>query len=171
MFPFVGLYAFYFVWVQFMLGSNMYWMRAKYPWLLKFHRFEGGMALLFALLHPTLLVLSLGISEYYKYDFVAQDKLIYVWIGYLQLLLIMCTAGTALLRRVIWLKDRWYFVHYANYLMFALVWVHSWNLGSNVQGTSLQYLWYFYGLTAIASVLVKLARGEFRSSTNSSNKE
>lgn len=151
LFPLAGLYAFFLVWMQIMLGSNMDWIRGRASWLYSFHKFEGGVALLFALLHPTLLALGLGISEYYKYGFVAPGKILFIWIGYLQLFLLICAAGTALLRRIEWLRSRWFLIHQLNYLVFILVWLHSWNLGSDVQTTNLRYVWIFMGITAVLS--------------------
>lgn len=158
LFPLFGLYAFFFVWVQFLLGSNMALLRQKIPWIERFHRTEGVFALLFALTHPSLILFAYGLDRYLAFRFVAPGLKAFVWIGELQLLLIILTATTALLRKKAWLQRRWHYIHYCNYLIFALVWVHSWFLGSDVQTTSLKYLWYFFALTAVLSLVGRIMR-------------
>jgi nitrite reductase/ring-hydroxylating ferredoxin subunit len=157
-FPLVGLYAFTLVWLQFMLGSSMGPLKRVYPWIKTFHRWEGAFALLFALTHPLLLVLAVGIQHYVARDYVTPNLVPFIWIGYVQLFLIIVTAGTALLAKIPWLRARWHFIHYANYAVFVLVWVHSWFLGSDVRPTNLKYLWFFFALTAMLSAAARVTR-------------
>lgn len=157
-FPLVGLYAFTLVWAQVMLGANMPLLRSAIPWVETFHRVEGVFALLFALTHPLLLVGGLGLFEYLKIGFVATQYRIFVLLGDLQLLLIILTAGTALLMKLPWLKRRWHLIHYANYAVFAMVWTHSWFLGSDVRPTPLRYLWYFFAATVVLSLAGRVLR-------------
>lgn len=157
-FPLVGLYAFTLVWFQFMLGSSMGPLKRVYPWIKTFHRWEGGFALLFALTHPLLLLLAVGIQRYVARDYIAPNLVPFIWIGYVQLFLLFVTAGTALLAKIPWLKARWHFIHYANYAVFVLVWVHSWFLGSDVRPTNLKYLWFFFALTAMLSAAARVTR-------------
>lgn len=157
-FPLFGLYAYLFVWSQFLLGTNMDWIKPRMPALYRFHKFEGGVALLFALTHPTLLVLGLGLSTYYHYKFVPHSHLIFIVLGYFQLTLIICTAGTALLRRIPWLKERWYIIHYLNYILFVSVWIHSWFLGTDIQQGTLRAVWIFIGITGVLSAVARFIR-------------
>jgi len=158
MFPLVGLYAFTLLWVQFMLGSSLYPLRAVFPWIETFHRTEGVFVLLFALLHPTLVLLGVGsLAEYFKTDFVADALVPWVWVGEVQLTLLCITVATAILRKTKRLRTRWHYIHYANYIVFGLAWLHSWNLGTDVQ-SSLAWLWYCYGATALISAGARLVR-------------
>lgn len=161
-FPLVGLYAFTLVWAQVMLGSNMPLLRPAFPWVEKLHRTQGVFALLFALTHPLLLVGGIGLAEYLKIGFVAPRYRIFVLLGDLQLLLIVLTAGTALLMKLTWLKKRWHLIHYANYAVFGMVWTHSWFLGSDVRATPLRYLWHVYAAAVAASLLGRLWRARRR---------
>ncbi len=158
LFPLVGLYAFFLVWAQVMLGANMPHLRRAIPWIEKFHRAEGVFALLFALTHPILLATGLGLETYLKIGFVDPCYKIFVLLGDLQLFLIILTAGTALLMKHPWLKRRWRYIHYANYAVFAMVWTHSWFLGSDVRTTGLKYLWFFLAITVGASLAGRLRR-------------
>ena len=159
LFPLVGLYAFALVWAQVMLGSGMPLWRRVYPWIETFHRTQGVFVLLFAGLHPTLLLFAYG-PTYTQYNFVLPEQLLYVYIGQLQLLLIVVTVLTALLRKTRLVKKWWYYVHRANYLVFALAWIHSWGLGSDVRPTWLRYLWIFFAATVVASLLIRVIQSQ-----------
>lgn len=157
LFPLAGLYAFFLVWFQVMLGANRRWLLRIVPSIMVYHRRQGVFALLFALLHPTLLIAGVGLSAYLTDSFVSPAKVLFVWFGRVALFLIVITAGSALLRRVPWFRARWRLVHYLNFFIFVIVWFHSWNLGSDVQSSGLRYLWYFYGLTFVLSVIGRFA--------------
>ncbi|MBI2984912.1 MAG: non-heme iron oxygenase ferredoxin subunit [Candidatus Kerfeldbacteria bacterium] len=66
------------------------------------------------------------------------------------------TVGAALLRKLVSVKRWWRRVHVLNYLVFALVWLHSWNIGSDVQGTNLRWLWLVFGVSAIVATFLRL---------------
>lgn len=155
-FPLFGLYAFFLVWAQLMIGSSMSLFRRVYPNIFKFHRAEGLFAILLAATHPSLLVIGVGIQVYLAKSFIPPSLHIYVLLGQIQLFLMMLTVGTALLMRHPWLRTRWHYIHLLNYLVFISAWVHSWFLGTDVQSTPLRYLWLFFGLTALISSLRRL---------------
>jgi glycine/D-amino acid oxidase-like deaminating enzyme/nitrite reductase/ring-hydroxylating ferredoxin subunit len=156
LFPLVGLYAFLLVWFQFILGSNMRWLRKLFPGVETWHRTQGVFALLFAVVHPTMLIGGYGLESYLRDTFVDPSLVLYVWIGRIQLLLMFVTVGTALLMKLPWLKRRWHLIHYLNYAVFALVWTHSWSLGSDVRPTPLRWLWFFFAATAAASIVARI---------------
>src|SRR5487761_1852945 len=84
-FPLFGLYAFFFVWTQIMIGSNRRWLRQLYPYslLLTFHIFEGVAALIFALTHPLLILIGYGAAKFFSFGFTAPQLYLYVWLGIL----------------------------------------------------------------------------------------
>jgi len=161
-FPLFGLYAFFLVWAQIMIGTNMGVLRRTLglPWMLTFHMWEGGIAFLFALLHPLFAYLALGgpLGVFKAY----QGNGLYILLGYLAITLMTVTVLTALLRKVAWLRDRWHTIHYANYVIFLLAWIHSFNIGSDVQSTGLRYLWMFYGVTTFASFAARMWRKKIK---------
>jgi glycine/D-amino acid oxidase-like deaminating enzyme/nitrite reductase/ring-hydroxylating ferredoxin subunit/DMSO/TMAO reductase YedYZ heme-binding membrane subunit len=159
LFPLVGLYAFTLLWVQVMLGSSMVLFRKVFPWIEKFHHAEGVFVLLFALLHPSLLFLGYGPAGYLSYDFVIPEQKLFVYLGQVQLFLMILTVATALLRKSRWLQKKWHYVHFLNYVVFISAWTHSWFLGSDVRTTGLRYVWIFFGLTFLASGIARLVRG------------
>jgi hypothetical protein len=156
LFPLVGLYAFTFVWSQLMIGANLWFLRRLIPSLTHFHRSQGIAVLFFALLHPLLLLVGVGFNDYLKMEFVDPTLKLFVWLGEIQLLLILITVCSALLRRRTWMRRWWRRIHLANYMVFFSAWLHSWYLGSDIQSTDLRWLWIFFGSTATLSILVKL---------------
>lgn len=138
LFPLGGLYAFTLVAMQVIIGSNMRRLRpimgAK---ILKFHRYQGLFALSFALIHPFMAMSVLGISESLSRPYVAY--------GALAAGLLLLTVGTA---AGAWKLNQfggsWRFIHFGNYAVFILAWLHSWFIGSDIQSTPLKYVWLFY---------------------------
>lgn len=161
-FPLLGLYAFFLLWAQIMIGTNMGILRRNLglPWIQTFHEWEGGTTLLFALLHPLFAYLVLGgpLGVFKAY----QGSTVYILTGYLALTLLLVTVLTAAFRKIPWLVSRWHTIHYLNYIIFLLVWIHSWNLGSDVQSTGLRYLWIFFGVTAFASFAARMWRKKIK---------
>jgi glycine/D-amino acid oxidase-like deaminating enzyme/nitrite reductase/ring-hydroxylating ferredoxin subunit/DMSO/TMAO reductase YedYZ heme-binding membrane subunit len=158
-FPLFGLYAFVLVWAQVMLGSSMPVWRKVFPWIEKFHRAEGVFVLLFALIHPSLLFLAYGPADYLAKTFVTSEQKLFVTLGQFQLLLLVLTVSTALLRNTRLVKRWWRYVHWANYLVFISAWTHSWFLGSDVQTSGLRYVWIFFGITFVISSVARIVRG------------
>jgi hypothetical protein len=94
----MGLYAFFFIWAQLMIGSSMAPLRKIFWWSDTFHHTEGVFAILFALLHPFLLIAGIGLTSYLHRDFVDPSLVTFVWIGQIQLVLMLVTVATALSR-------------------------------------------------------------------------
>lgn len=149
LFPLAGLYALFFVWVQVIIGPNIRYLRRHYPRIDRFHRREGLFALTFAFVHPLLLLVGVGLTTFLNNQFVSPRFVLFALLGKAALLMVTVAVLSALLRRQRWLLARWRYFHFLNYLVFAAAWVHSWFLGSDVQPTSLKYLWIFFAFTAV----------------------
>lgn len=173
LFPLVGLYAFMFVWLQLMIGSNINYLRRVYPRIELFHRTEGIFAILFAMVHPTMRYFGLGLDplEYLKtqQETVVPALQVYLWLGYFQLTLLTVAVAAALLRKTKLLQKHWRKFHYFNYIVFVSVWIHGWFLGSDVQYSALRYLWIFVGVTGVGSILARLMRSAKQRKTGQEN--
>ncbi|MBI4090210.1 MAG: Rieske 2Fe-2S domain-containing protein, partial [Candidatus Kerfeldbacteria bacterium] len=153
----VGLYAFTLLWLQFVIGAARSVLRTVvHPAIITWHRRQGILIFLLAWLHPTLRFFGVGLDQYFKSWGVDPSLVPYLWLGYLQLFLLTLTASTALLRKLPWLKTRWHTIHYLNYAVFVMVWIHGWFLGSDVRTTNLRYLWWFFAVTALAATVVRV---------------
>ncbi len=155
-FPLVGLYAFTLLWIQLMLGSLMPWWRRMYPGIERWHRTQGVFVFLLALLHPSLLLIGIGLAPFATFRFVDQRMIPFVLLGETALLLMTVTVLTALLRKTARVKRWWRQIHLLNYLIFILVWFHSWNLGSDVQSSNLRWLWLGFGISAVGAILLRV---------------
>lgn len=152
LFPLVGLYAFTFVTWQVLLAANLWWLKKLWPRVINFHRFQGSFALLFATLHPTFILVGYGISNYLHYRFVANPQKWWLLPAYTALTIMWLTVVTATLawygRNIPW----WRKLHRLNYLVFVLVWLHSWFIGSDTRTPLLRKVWIIYLLAVLVSV-------------------
>jgi predicted ferric reductase len=154
-FPLLGLYAFTFVTWQVLLATNLYWLRRVWPQLIKFHRFQGSFALLFAVSHPLFILVGFGLIADLHFGYVAPGLRWWLLPGYTALTILLGTTGTALLAwrgmNIQW----WRKLHRLNYLAFALVWLHSWFIGTDTRTSLLRVVWLTYLLLVTVSVLGK----------------
>ena len=158
-FPLFGLYAFTLVWAQSIIGMNMYYFSRLFGSAVSFHRSQGLLALVFATTHVFSIQYIYGMQQYIGFKFLTEDTRIFAFFGAIAFYLLILTIVVALFRRTKILRRAWRYIHYINYAIFILVLVHSRNLGSDIQGTVLNYLWHFYLLTFVASFAFRLFRG------------
>lgn len=153
LFPLCGLYAFTLLWLQVLVGSSMAPLTRLFPTIRKIHKRHGIYALVFACLHPLLLLVGIGFNNYITFSYISRLLLIFVLLGYVQLLILFTVVITALLMYSRLLRGkRWRYIHFLTYAAFVLAWIHSWVLGTDVQATPLRYLWLFAAATVLVSV-------------------
>lgn len=157
-FPLVGLYAFYFVWAQLLLGSCINVLRPLSKWFEHWHRIQGIFALLFALGHPLLIVIGYGLEPYLQKQFISEELAVYVLLGQIQLFVLLVTVTAAILSRLPFIKRYWHYIHMANYAVFVMVWIHSWFIGSDVRIAPLKYLWWGFAVTMVLSTAWRIYR-------------
>jgi DMSO/TMAO reductase YedYZ heme-binding membrane subunit len=160
LFPLFGLYAFTFVAMQMIIGSNMRRLRPIFPKLLQFHRWQGLFAFTFACLHPLLITLAFGLYDtYVTHNITAPALRGYVWYGIIALSLMFVTVATAV---AAWKFQKfaktWRTIHLLNYVVFVSAWIHSWFIGSDVQTTALKYVWLFYLVAWVVSLGLRVKR-------------
>ena len=151
-FPLVGLYAFTFVTAQVLLATNLYWLTKLWPGILRYHRAQGIFALLFAILHPLFILIGFSVATFFTYHGYLRPG-VAGWIipAAVALAILLLTVSTALLawagRRVKW----WRGVHRLNYLVFGLVWLHSWFIGTDTQTHLVRVVWVMYFALVVVS--------------------
>lgn len=156
LFPVVGLTAFTLLWMQLMVGSLMPWLKKLFRGIERFHRTQGVFVFLFALGHPGFLVVGIGIQAYLSRSFVSSTLVPYLLLGQIAIILLSLSVLAALMRKVAWVKRWWRLIHLLNYVTFIFVWLHSWNLGSDIRGSVLEYIWIAYGLTFVFALTMRL---------------
>jgi predicted ferric reductase len=165
-FPLLGLYAFTFVTWQVLIATNLRWLRKLWPRVINFHRFQGGFALLFAVLHPTFILIGFGLANYLHFRFVSPNLRWWLLPSYTALTILLLTVTTAFLAwqgmNIPW----WRKLHRLNYLVFALVWLHSWFIGTDTRTRLLRWIWIVYLLLVTVSVIGKYRSRFARSKLN-----
>lgn len=141
LFPLIGLYAFTLVIWQILVATNLRWLGKLWPRIIYFHRYQGGAALTLAITHPLSILIGFGIASYLSRNFIAPSLQVYLLPAYLGLTILIITVTTA---SMAWYGMRfpwWHKLHRLNYLAFALLWVHSWSVGSDTRLFPLNILW------------------------------
>lgn len=163
LFRFFGLYGFFFIWGQIVIGPFMPLLRRLFgPLALSMHITEGIFAIVFTTLHPLLL----GIAYYVATkdiivwnafaNYLPASNQIYGYLGVIAWVLLVCTVSTALLRTKPWFINKWRYIHFLNYIVFVLIFLHSYNIGSDVRSEPLNTLYGVYGITFVLSVLYRI---------------
>ncbi len=158
LFPLVGLYAFTFVTAQVLITTNLRWLTLLWPGVIHYHRAQGIFALVFALAHPLFILAGFGVATFLATGFVRPALAGWLIPAYTALALLLLTVTTALLawsgRRLTW----WRTVHRLNYLVFALVWIHSWFIGTDTHTGLVRTVWLVYLAVVVASTAGRIAR-------------
>ncbi|GEM_PF-5490818 len=118
----------------------------------RYHIVAGTTTLLVALLHPLVYYVSLYLAGIPLFDIVLGKSFelplrLFYFLGPISITLLICTASVGLLRRTQWFKRYWLSIHKLNYVLFITAFLHSWKMGSDLQGLPwLKWLWVVYAL-------------------------
>ncbi|KKS13213.1 hypothetical protein A2617_02675 [Candidatus Daviesbacteria bacterium RIFOXYD1_FULL_41_10] len=146
LFRLFGLYALTLLWLQIILGPfTLPLLKAGFN-VFPIHRAIGISALILAILHPALFLSAATLETY-----LPANLLIFGYLGPIALLLLITTATTALLMGRAPFSKFWRFLHPLNYLVFTLVLVHSFMVGTETQFQPLRSLYIIYAGTLITS--------------------
>lgn len=154
----LGLYAFSIIFIQIILGSGRSLLGKIFSpsLVLKTHMNTGKLALLLVLLHPTLLYLTFFTKGDLSYvtAFMQGESLLYFAMGVTALILILISGFVAIYRLSI--GPKWVYIHRINYLIFWLIFIHSFKLGVDVQNTPSQMIYLLYGTVVGALTIRKI---------------
>ena len=167
LFKLAGLAAFTLIAFQVLTGPFMRFGAQLYgPKFFRIHGFMGVFALAFSILHPAIIYWALiasgiGILEFSKGYGIAY------YLGPLALLLIIITTTTALSAIFFHqptFQRHWRWIHYANYIIFLLVFLNSITIGSDVtpQESALRPVWWLFFLGMIAGLAYRKVYRLFR---------
>lgn len=159
-FRLAGITAFILVSFQILTGPYMkFWERLYGKKFYLWHAFQGIFALLFALLHPGLLLISLSYQHIDVFGFALSQPIQY-YFGPTALLLLLLTVPTAagwILVRYNKFERLWHWIHLANYAVFLLVFFHSVSIGSDVAPTDspLRPIWYLFFIAMLGGLIYR----------------
>lgn len=153
LFPVFGLLAFSMMWTHYVVGAVRRMAGVDKQPLKQYFAVTGWAAIVFILLHPSLLILRLwrdgqGLPPGSYYAYVGPSLKWAVTLATLSLLIFLSFET----KRWFDKKGWWPVIEYANVVaMFAII-AHSLALGSNLQKGWFRYVWLGYGLSLLASV-------------------
>lgn len=152
-----GLVAFTVIFLQITIGSFMSLLRPILgsKAILNFHIWQGIAAFIVAHLHPGLFALSFGLDRVLAMQGYA------MW-GKIALILIVLTVAAGLLRTLPFMQKYWRWVHRLNYVIFALVYWHSWNLGNDVRTMPMVLIYWLSPVVVIAGLIYRLFYSKIR---------
>ena len=108
------------------LSTKVFGKRPRPNWLLDLHRFLGGLAVVFTVIHVAAIVLD-GFVEFGAIDilvpFASEWKPVAVAWGIIAMYALLAVEVTSLLRRKL-SKQAWRAVHYLSFPLFALASIH-----------------------------------------------
>lgn len=153
-FPVLGLLGFSIMWSHYMAGEmKRSFLKAD---LTKYFRYTGYAVLLAIVLHPGILIYQRFRDGYglppgsYK-TYVAPSMAWLTLLGSISLLAFLAFE----LHRFFGKKSWWVYVVAAGDLAMIGIFIHSLNLGSQLQGGWFRYVWIFYGVTLILAIAHK----------------
>lgn len=161
LFPLFGLVAFSLMWAHYVTAAVKMHTNADDAVLKKYFEVTSIVVLVALFLHPGLLAWQLwqdglGLPPGSYFEFVTGTLQVSVIAGMVSWLTFMAYE----FRRKFKDKKWWKYVQYASDAAMLLIFVHGLRLGSQLQGGWFQIVWYFYGLTLVAS-LVYMYSGKF----------
>ena len=116
--------------------------------LIKWHMRIGKAAFILAWLHPVLLGFAWNLGGY-------------VWLGRIGLVMLTAAVIAAVLRIKHW---RW--IHRLNYVVFVMIYIHSWNLGTDARSFPLTLIYWLSPVIIIAALTTKLLNSRIASNGN-----
>lgn len=159
LFRLFGLYAFVLVWSQVVLSTLRKPLQQLFgSRIIKMHIFLGTFTLLFALTHYSLFTVANllnGLDPIKGIAIYLGPYVIYGYLGVLAFYLMVLTVVSGLLRAMPFMEHYWRKIHYLNYVIFILAFIHSFYLGTEVQHPAMKILYYFFGLSYIVAASYK----------------
>lgn len=148
-----GLVAFTLIFLQLVIGSLMVKLRPIFgSAVLRLHICQGIVAFILAWLHPLFLISQWGVTT------VLGLGGYYLW-GKVGLALLTLAVLAGLLRTRKFLARHWRWIHRLNYVTLAVIYIHSWNVGSDTHTFPMVILYYLIPPIAGFGLYTKL-RGE-----------
>jgi sulfoxide reductase heme-binding subunit YedZ len=159
----VGLLVYVMLSVQIVIGSNIkYWVQIVGARAYKLHITQGIVAFLFSLVHPLFenvvvyLVSGSVIDSLAVFvPSISTQRDLYMTVGKIALTLMIIAVFTGYFRTKPFLRRNWRVFHILNYLVFFIVFLHSFLIGSDVRNFPFSVIYWAVFLAVSASVLIR----------------
>lgn len=152
-FPLLGLIAFSLMWTHYIVGTLRRMAGVAKSGLKNYYTVTNWIVLFCILMHPALLILALwadGLGlppQSYLENYVAPDGKLAVLLGSVGLIIFLAFE----LKRLFEDKSWWKLVEYAQIFAMVVIFVHALQLGGELDVLWYRAVWFFYGITFIAS--------------------
>jgi len=150
LFPLFGLATVSLLWLHSISGVFEPWLRANFDFD-KFVNVTASMILVCIIAHPLLLLI---IMNFKLSDIYLIYGTTYITLGIIAwLLLIIYDITKPLKKHHHFFAKHWNAILLISNIGFLLSFLHSLNLGSDLQTGPLRYIWIFYGITATLAII------------------
>lgn len=148
LFPLFGLIAFSLMWSHYMTAALRQYFKLDRALVKSYFEATSAVVLAAILLHPGLLAYQVwrdggGLPPGSTLNYLPPSKDFYILIAMFSFFVFL----TYELRRFFDKKPWWKFVQYASDIAMILIYIHSLNVGSQLQAGWLKIVWIFYGFT------------------------
>jgi hypothetical protein len=157
-FPLLGLTAFSLMWVHYIASATRQYFGLGAKVLKDYFEITSAVVLTAILLHPGLLAWQLwvdgqGLPPGSELNYVIPSARWAILLGFTALTVFL----TYEFRRWFATKSWWKFVQYASDAGMALIFFHALKLGGALRTDWFRAVWYFYGLTLLATLIYSYA--------------
>ncbi len=156
-----GLYAFVLIFIQIMLGAFMDFARRIFgPRILNFHMTQGLVAYGLILAHPTLFLLNTVLAGVPNPLILLLPRFTtayetYLSFGKVGFVLLTAAVFAARFRNTQFLQKHWRKFHILNYIAFWLIFVHSFNIGSDAKTPPFSWLYPVMAVLVVLSIFYR----------------
>ena len=154
-FPLLGLIAFSIMWSHYIVSAMRQYLKINKTVLKNYIEITGFIVLFLIILHPALLSIGLFRSGLglppgsYTNGYIMPGASWATFLGTLSLLIFLAYE----LRRKFSNKSWWKYISFATDAGMVAVIVHALKLGQNLQAGFLKYVWYFYAITFLVTII------------------
>lgn len=147
-FPIFGLLAFTLLWLHSISGVFEEWLREKFDFDAFVH-WSAWVILVSIILHPLLLLILVD----FQFLAIFEGHVLEIGLGLAGLILLLTYDVGKSLKKYEFFSRNWTKILVVSNLGFILTFFHSLMIGSDLQTGFMRYLWIFYGVTAMASIV------------------
>ncbi len=147
LFPLLGMLAFSLMWLQVVVST---FPKAFNINLDRFWAVSGLWVLILFVAHPVVAVFANKSTNIFS--FVADAQQVYIWLAVIAFIVFVLFEIVMRLGKKPFAARARPYIEKASYVGVILIWVHSLNIGSHTGFGFLNYVWWFYGITAVLMI-------------------
>lgn len=159
----LGLLGITLIFVQMVIGVFMnYWRRLFGIWIFRFHITQGLIAYLIILSHPLFYFINNLLAYGFSKAIIAlmpvfsSQREVMITLGRIAIILLTIAVLSGIFRTRPFIAKHWRIFHKLNYVVFVLVMIHSYFIGSDSRTIPFVLLYPVFAGGLIASIIYKL---------------